>query len=140
VSPSSTTSPAGQPLLLVVEDDDTLASILERQLRAHGFDVVVCASAEDAIVALRLGVRPRLVVLDLNLRDATGWVLPRSPELVMAGSPPVVIASGSRVSSRRLADEGIAGYLPKPFPLETFMNVVRRLVYADAGGGDAVSA
>jgi DNA-binding response OmpR family regulator len=113
--------------VLLVEDDELLASILARHLRSHGYGVLACSSAEAALSALRAGLRPSIVVLDINLPDATGWSLPGSPEMVGAGSPPVLIASASAISSTRLAAEHIAGYLPKPFLLETFMDVIGRL-------------
>lgn len=121
-------APSIGPVLLV-EDDEVLAAILARHLRTHGYDAEICPSAETAMTALRNGLRPSIVVLDINLPDATGWALPGSNELKDAGDPPVLIASASSVSSTRLAKEGVAGYLPKPFALETFMDVVGRLTH-----------
>ena len=79
------------------------------------------------------GLRPALVLLDINLPGDTGWDLLRGPALAAAGSPPVVVASATTVSPRRLAEFGVAGYLPKPFPLETLVATIERLL--DAGGG-----
>jgi CheY-like chemotaxis protein len=85
---------------------------------------------------------PALVVLDVNLPGDNGWDLLRSPAMRAAGPPPVVIASAVTVSPRRLAEFGIAGYLPKPYPLETLLQIVERLMAPqpdpDAAGGTAV--
>ncbi len=113
--------------ILLVEDDDSLRGILARHLRARGYDVCEAASAEDAASALDTGVRPALVVLDINLPGETGWDLLRGPALAEAGSPPVVVASAITVRPRQLAEFGVAGYLPKPFPLETLVDTVERL-------------
>jgi DNA-binding response OmpR family regulator len=113
--------------ILLVEDDEVLCSILARHLRSHGYAVEVSPSAEAALATLRSGTRPSLVVLDINLPEQTGWAVAESAELRRAGSPPVLVASASHVSSTRFGGPGIAGYLPKPFPLETFMDVVERL-------------
>jgi DNA-binding response OmpR family regulator len=118
--------PAGSVLL--VEDDRVLSQILERYLQVHGYDLRVAGSAEDAARQLERGFRPGLVILDLNLPGDTGWSLIRSPELVAAGSPPVLVASATTVSPRRLREHGVAGYLPKPFPLETLLATVGRLI------------
>ena len=118
--------PAGSVLL--VEDDRVLAQILERYLQVHGYDLSVAGSAEDAARQLGRGFRPGLVILDLNLPGDTGWSLIRSPELLAAGSPPVLVASATTVSPRRLREHGVAGYLPKPFPLETLLATVERLI------------
>ncbi len=73
------------------------------------------------------GLRPGVVILDLNLPGDTGWDLLRGPSLAAAGSPSVVIASATTVSPRRLEEFHVAGYLPKPFPLETLVATVERL-------------
>ena len=114
--------------LLLVEDDESLRRIVARHLRGRGYDVVDVASAEDAVGALDGGVRPSLVLLDLNLPGDTGWDLLRGPALAAAGSPPVVIASATTVNPRRLEEFRVAGYLPKPFPLDTLVDTVERLL------------
>lgn len=120
-------APRRGPVLLV-EDDDELAGILERYLDGRGYDLTVAGSAEEAELLLGEGLRPSLVILDLNLPGETGWSLVRGPGLTGAGSPPIVVASATTVSPRRLRESGVAGYLPKPFPLETLMNVMERLM------------
>ncbi|HYL40350.1 MAG TPA: hypothetical protein VET90_03485, partial [Candidatus Binatus sp.] len=52
----------------------------------------------------------------------------RGPSLATAGDPPVVIASAVPVSPKRLAEFGVAGYLPKPFPIETLVDTVTRVL------------
>ena len=67
-------------------------------------------------------------MLDLNLPGDTGWDLLRGPGLARAGSPPVVISSATTIDPRRLTEFGIAGYLPKPYPLETLVATIERLL------------
>ena len=114
--------------LLLVEDDQALRRILARHLRGVGIAVVEASSAEEATGALQQGLRPALVIHDVNLPGDTGWDLIRSAAMRRAGPPPVVIASAITVSPRRLAEFGVAGYLPKPFALETLLQTVRRLI------------
>jgi DNA-binding response OmpR family regulator len=118
--------------ILLVEDDEGLRPILARHLRGKGHAVTEAASAEEAVDALSGGLRPALVVLDLNLPGDTGWDLLRSEAMRAAGPPPVVIASAITVSPKRLAEFDIAGYLPKPFPLETLLQTVERVLSASS--------
>jgi DNA-binding response OmpR family regulator len=120
------------PLILLVEDDESLCRIVSRYLRGRGYKVEVSSSAEAAEGSLRRGVRPDLILLDLNLPGDTGWDLVRSGAIGDAGSPPVVIASATAVSPKRLAEFGVAGYLPKPFPLETLVAIVERVTHQEA--------
>ncbi|HYM82979.1 MAG TPA: response regulator [Candidatus Dormibacteraeota bacterium] len=116
----------GDPILLV-EDDESLRRIMARNLRARAYRVEEAGSCEDAVRLIDGGLRPALIVLDLNLPGDTGWDLLRGPALKAAGSPPVVIASGTTVNPKRLAEFAVAGYLPKPFPLETLLDTVGRV-------------
>jgi DNA-binding response OmpR family regulator len=115
--------------ILLVEDDDALRSVLSRHLRARGYEVEEADSTESARRILSSGSRPSAVLLDINLPGETGWSLLRDgDELSAAGDPPVVIASATTISPRRLEEFGVAGYLPKPFPLETLLSTLERLL------------
>jgi two-component system NtrC family response regulator len=113
--------------VLIVEDDESLRLIVARHLRAQGYQVDEASSAEGAVTAIEDGLRPLVVLLDLNLPGDTGWDLLRGPALEVAGSPPVIITSATTVSPKLLAKFGCAGYLPKPFPLETLVATLERL-------------
>jgi two-component system nitrogen regulation response regulator NtrX len=114
--------------VLLVEDDESLGRIVARHLRGQGFEVVEAPSAEDATERLAEGMQPAVVLLDLNLPGDTGWDLLRGLALAAAGSPPVVITSATTVSPKRLAEFHCAGFLPKPFPLETLVATVERVM------------
>ena len=117
--------------LLIVEDDESLRRIVVRHLRAQGYRVAEADSAEAAVAALDGGLRPDVVILDLNLPGDTGWDLLRGPALDAAGRPPVVITSATTVSPKWLDEFGCAGYLPKPFPLETLVATIERLTHPE---------
>src|SRR5262249_14331562 len=114
--------------VLIVEDDESLRRILVRHLRSQGFRVDEADSAEAAEAALTGGLRPGVVLLDVNLPGDTGWDLLRGPALAAAGSPPVIIASAVRASPKRLAEFGCAGSPPKPFPLDTLVDTLDRFL------------
>ena len=61
----------------------------------------------------------------------TGWSLVKSDALLAAGDPPVVVASAMTVSPARLREAGVAGYLPKPFALETLRSTLERLLHQE---------
>lgn len=123
----------GDGSILLVEDDESLASLLGRHLRAHGFVVDIVPSAERAIASLSDGARPALILLDINLPGDTGWGVLRDPAYDAADRPPVVVVSATTVSPSRLREFGVAGLLPKPFPLETLVATVERLLTAEGG-------
>ena len=118
----------GAPHVLLIEDDEPLAGILSAHLRAHQYRVTTAPTAEAAKASLVAGLRPDIVLLDINLPGETGWSVVRSEALNAAGNPPVVVASAMSVSPARLREFGIAGYLPKPFALDTLRSTIERLL------------
>ena len=99
--------------ILLVEDDEPLRSTLARHLRADGYEVVESDSAEDAVASLGQGLRPDLLILDINLPGDTGWSLLRDPALAAAGDPPV---RGRRISAQtvRPRDADLDDRAPRP--------------------------
>jgi DNA-binding response OmpR family regulator len=122
------------PSILLVEDDPVLAQTLERYLGAHRLAVTVATSAEEAARLLHAGMRPAVVILDINLPGASGWDLMRNNAYAQSGSPPVVVATATSVPPRRLREFSVAGYLPKPFPIQVLMSTVDRLLPASMRG------
>ena len=122
--------------VLLVEDDASFAGIVARHLRARGYEVTVAPSNEAALAALQAGYRPSIVLLDINLPGESGWSLLRSGRLAAAGSPPVFIVSATVVPPARLREFGVAGYLPKPFALDTLLSTVERSTHPDREPGE----
>ena len=116
--------------VLLIEDDQNLRTILARHLASKGFRVAEAASAEAAADQLSIGLRPALVLLDLNLPGRTGWEFLRGTSLAEAGRPPVVVTTATSVNPSRLRELDVAGYLPKPFAMETLVATVERFVGA----------
>ena len=117
--------------VLLVEDDETLGGLLSVHLRARGYQVTGAQTAESATDLLEKGISPDIVLLDINLPGDTGWSVLRSPAFEAAGRPPVVVASAMSVSAARLREFGVAGYLPKPFAMETLGTTLDRLLNPD---------
>lgn len=117
-----------QPEVLLIEDDEPLAGILSAHLQAHHYRVTVALTAEAAQAVLAAGLRPDVVLLDINLPGETGWSVVRSDALRAAGEPPVLVTSAMAVSPARLREFGCAGYLPKPFALDTLRSTIERLL------------
>jgi DNA-binding response OmpR family regulator len=113
--------------VLVVEDDEAIADVLRRSLRAEGHEV---QSAGDGAEALSAAERfsPDLVVLDLGLPRLDGIeVLKR----IRADSDvPVLILTARTETEDRVEglDSGADDYLPKPFERAELLARIRALL------------
>ena len=75
--PHASDYPAVHGSLLVVEDDDELAGLLQDVLNMSGYDVVLAGSNADALACLSSERRIEAAILDLSVTDGT--TLPVAP-------------------------------------------------------------
>ena len=123
----------GRPTVLLVEDDPSLGVILERNLEARGYRVDRAQTLAQALASLAAGA-PRVMLLDVNLPDGSGWDVLRALEAAGRHVPTVVL-SAVQVSRARLGEFRPEACLPKPFPLEALLATVERLTRASAVAG-----
>jgi DNA-binding response OmpR family regulator len=124
--------------LLVVEDEERVASFLGKGLRAHGYDVQWVHTGQGALRRLRQpGIS--LVILDLGLPDLDGLdVLER---LRQCGSavPVLVLSARGRVDDRVTGlNLGADDYLGKPFAFAELLARVQANLRPRAAGPPGV--
>jgi DNA-binding response OmpR family regulator len=112
--------------VIVVEDDGDIASLLTDILDHEGYTSV--AVGDSAGLDGELDPRPDLVVLDLRLtRGGADHILTSLRARDMSDVPILLLSAASDLPERA-RKLGVAEYLAKPFELEEFLVVVRRLV------------
>jgi two-component system, OmpR family, response regulator RegX3 len=121
--------------LLVVEDEDSIATPLADGLRREGFDVERVATGADALAA----PEPDLVLLDLRLPDMDGYAVAR--EMRARSRVPIIMltARGEEVDRVVGLEIGADDYVVKPFGLRELVariNAVMRRVGDSADDGD----
>ena len=103
-----------QPLILVIEDEESLRRFLVPTLAGQQYQVLSAATAAEGLAMAR-SHNPDLVLLDLGLPDRDGMSVLK--ELRSWSRKPVVILS-ARNQERdkvRALDQGADDYLAKPF-------------------------
>jgi DNA-binding response OmpR family regulator len=111
--------------LLVVEDEQRVASFLVKGLRANGYGVEWVSTGRDA---LRRAVDADvcMVILDLGLPDLDGLEVLESLRKRGATVPVLVLSARGRVNDRvKGLDLGADDYLAKPFAFEELLARVR---------------
>ena len=118
-------------VILVVEDDHAIQSVVEEALTDGGFEPAIAASGEEAVTLLMGGLtKYRALVTDINLRDSMdGWeVAKRAREI----DPefPVVYMSGAHAED--WASKGVPNsiMLAKPFAPAQLVTAVSQLLNA----------
>jgi CheY-like chemotaxis protein len=116
----------GDGLVLVVEDEVAIRSLLQHSLEELGYTVLTAENGEQGLDLFdRSAHNLELVLLDLSMPVMDGGetaaaMQSRNPEV------PILIMSGTsdHASLRRLGDVRISGFVPKPFSPEQLAQAV----------------
>jgi DNA-binding response OmpR family regulator len=117
------------PFVLLVEDDERLRSIIARNLWARGYIVLQAATFRDAID--QTAIKPGVVILDINLPDASGWDVAEWLETQDVSVPVIVVSGYAAPTREQMMHYHPAAFLAKPFPISKLMGLVQQ--YAAAG-------
>jgi DNA-binding response OmpR family regulator len=104
--------------VLIIEDDDVIASSMAQHLSGAGFDPVTVGRGEVGLARLRYEA-PDVLVLDLMLPGLDGWSLIESARAEGIGTPIIVVsARGTEHDRVHALQIGADDYLVKPFSMK----------------------
>lgn len=109
--------------LLLVEDEVRLRQSIALALTSHGYEIELAGSAAEAVEKAR-NRHCDLILLDLNLPDATGWDVLRRLDALHA-RPPTIVLSAIYPSAQRMHEFAPDAVLQKPFPIDALLRLVR---------------
>jgi DNA-binding response OmpR family regulator len=101
--------------ILLVEDDDALASVYQTRLQAEGFDTQRVPNGEDAL-ASALSYKPDLILLDVMMPKVSGFdvldILRNTPETTNVKV--IMLTALSQDADKQRAESlGVDDYLVK---------------------------
>lgn len=134
---SETESLAGHPhqesapqdhTILLVDDDELIRLSMGMALESMGCQAIIVESGEEALEKLEQGLRPNLVILDLNMPGLGGeGTLPRLREL--NADVPILLATGRADQHAQDLVQAHPGVhlLPKPFSVSKLREFIEHL-------------
>ena len=108
-----------RPAILVVEDEEALATLLQYNLDKEGFQVSLCADGEEALILID-EKQPDLIILDWMLPSVSGIeVCRRLRQRTDTRNLPIIMltARGEETDRIRGLDTGADDYVVKPFSM-----------------------
>ena len=135
-------SPSRKPVVLVVEDEAAQREILQYNLRAGGFAVVLAETGNEALLKVE-EEQPDLILLDWMLPNVSGIELCRQLKARRrTRAIPVVMLSarGEEPDRVRGLETGADDYVVKPYSMAELMARLRtqlRRTHPAADRGDA---
>ncbi|WP_442484357.1 response regulator [Aeoliella sp. SH292] len=119
-----------KPLVLIVEDDRSLADVLDYNLRQDGYDTLVARDGQDGLSQARLR-GPQLIVLDLMLPLVDGLEIcrrlrsdPATREMVIL----MLTAKAEETDQVAGFSVGADDYVTKPFSVKVLLERIRALL------------
>lgn len=111
--------------MLVVEDDADLRRVVAETLTEWGLSVAWAANGAEALSLVAEGLRPRAVLLDLEMPVLNGWefLRRRDEEPALAGVPVVVLTG----SDERPVSASVAAHIIKPVSADSLVAVLLRV-------------
>ena len=138
-------SPSGHPLpedrnpvMLVIDDDETLVKLLHTVFRLEGFDLRTAGNRAEIVDAFAAEPPPDFILLDVMLPDIDGFeVLGRIRSHPVVKNVPVIMltAKATREDVVNGLYLGADGYVTKPFEIEALMSAVRTVLGPGQAGG-----
>lgn len=125
------TEVSDRPLVLLVEDDETVSEVVERYLEREGFRVEVVSDGADAVS--RFDEKVDVIVLDIMLPSMDGLEVCR--RLRSTSAVPIIMLTALGEESDRIMglELGADDYLAKPFSPRELTARVKSVLRRAAG-------
>jgi DNA-binding response OmpR family regulator len=116
-------------IVLVVDDDSSIAHTLRSILLKSGFEVITATDGEEALKMIKTN-KPDLIITDLVMPVMDGWYFKmKVREDKRLKTTPIIILSGLLVTEAgQLEHEAATFYVPKPFNTSMLMEKIKDLL------------
>ena len=132
---------ADQPVVLVIDDEDSIQKLLNAALERDGYRIVGARDAADGLIAFERE-QPDVILLDVMLPDLSGREVCRRIRATSAVPIIMLSALDEEVDKVVGLELGADDYITKPFGMRELRSRVRavlrrsQLADRDAGDGD----
>ncbi len=117
--------------IMIVDDSQTMLMSMEGMLSKAGLGVSKACNAEEALVILKGGSKPDMIITDLNMAAMNGIQLIREVRRLPGYQfmPIVMLTTESQQEKRNEAKSaGATGWMVKPVQPQSMLQIVKQLV------------
>lgn len=131
---SAAYSEPGEPMepmrsrpVLVVDDDESIAEVIQTFLTEEGYAIEVAHNGREALSRLQ-GPLPWVILLDMRMPVMDGWAFASTYRERTGPHAPIVVMTAAQDSRQRANEIAADGFIAKPFDLDDLLALVRRYV------------
>jgi two-component system chemotaxis response regulator CheY len=115
--------------ILVVDDSSTMVMSLKSSLELSGFKVETAADGQAAMDKLNSGVKPDLIITDINMPRMDGIELIKNARKLLRFTPILALTTESQQAKRDEAKKlGATGWLVKPIGGADLVKVIKQVL------------
>jgi CheY-like chemotaxis protein len=117
-----------RPHLLVVEDDLDVREAITYVLRDAGYGITSAGNGDEALEALRRGLNPVAILLDLMMPGMNGYEFRAQQRADPAiADIPVIVLTAMRGAEAAATSLSAAGFVMKPARVDDLLETVSRV-------------
>jgi two-component system, cell cycle sensor histidine kinase and response regulator CckA len=121
-------SQRGKKKILVAEDEEAMRELVIDVLEYAGYSVIAVNNGMEAIeIFKQMKGEIGLVILDMSMPEMDGDETFRALKQISTGVP-VFLSSGYIKEEKKLLDEGVAGFIGKPYRIDDLVEKVRSVL------------
>ena len=115
--------------VFLVDDSTTMLMSLKSTLEIGGFKVDTAGDGEQAMTKLKAGLKPDLIITDINMPKMDGLTLISKARKVLRFTPILALTTESQQVKRDEAKRlGATGWLVKPVSGTDLLKVVKQVL------------
>lgn len=117
-------------VILLVDDSPTILMSVSLMLVKAGMTVKTAKDGQDALDQLKAGLKPNLIISDVNMPRLDGVSFVREARRAGHRFVPILMLTTESEQSKRTAAKaaGATGWLVKPVAADALLSVVRQVV------------
>jgi two-component system chemotaxis response regulator CheY len=115
--------------ILLVDDSATMLMSLKGTLEIGGYGVATAPDGEAALGLLKAGMKPDLIITDINMPKLDGIGLIQEARKLLRFTPILALTTESQQAKREEAKKsGATGWLVKPVGGQDLLKVIKQVV------------
>jgi len=115
--------------IFLVDDSATMVMSLKSTLEISGFKVETAADGELAMGKINKGLKPDLIITDINMPKMDGIEFIRNARKILRFTPILTLTTESQQAKRDEAKKlGASGWLVKPIGGADLVKVIKQLL------------
>ena len=115
--------------IFLVDDSATMLMSLKATLEIAGFKVDTAGDGEQALAKIKSGLKPDLIITDINMPKMDGIELIRQVRKLLRFTPILTLTTESQQAKRDEAKTlGASGWMVKPVGGADLIKVIRQIL------------